>query len=120
MQENNLMENAIQPFIQLAQNNLELVKTLSQSSATASPSVAGAQGQNPFLQGAGNLLQPTAFMQLMQGTVKNYTEFMMTLGQNTVSALNQTQASMVREGRTMADNVADATEARRRRAAQSA
>ena len=65
-------------------------------------------------------MQPAALMQLMQGAVKNYTEFMMALSQNTVSAVNQTQATMVREGRTMADNVADATEARKRRAAQSA
>lgn len=123
MQENNLLENAIQPFIKLAQNNLELVKSLSNSSATASSPSLGTPVHNPFLQGAGSaagLLQPTAFLQLMQGTVKNYTEFMVALSQNTVSAVNQTQATLVREGRTMADNVADATEARKRRAAQSA
>jgi hypothetical protein len=119
---NTIMETALQPFIKLAQNNMELVKSFSQL-PEVNPSVAGSNGQNPFLQGqtsAASLLQSNAFLNLMQGAVKNYTEFVVALGQNSIAAVGQTQASLVREGKAVAENVVDATEARRRRAAQEA
>ncbi len=119
MQDSNLMENAIQPFVQLAQSNLELMKNFPLPEA---PSVSSVP--NPFLQGptsTASLLQTNAFLQLMQGAVKNYTEFMVALGQNGMAAVSQTQAGLLREQRGRSGNVVDASEARhKRRVAQEA
>lgn len=121
MQDSNIMETAIQPFVKLAQSNFELIKQLSQLPEMAPPQAS--EGQNPFLQGpasAAQLLQSGAFVQLMQGAVKNYTEFMMALSQNGMAAVSQTQANLVREGQSMADKAADSASRHHRRVPQEA
>lgn len=97
--QDNLMESTLQPFVQLAQNNLELMRNL------PVPEAPSADEPNPFLQGptsAANLLQTNTFLLLMQGAVKNYTEFMMAVGQNSIAVVGQAQAGLVRDAQARA------------------
>ena len=117
--QDNIMQPAMQPFIKLVQANMELLTKFSPE--VISQSVANAQ--NLFQQGQGsatNLVQSNAFAQLMQGMLKNYTEFMMELGQSGMAVLAQSQAAMTRQAQEVSENVIDASEARARRTRQAA
>jgi hypothetical protein len=117
--QDNVMQPAMQPFIKLAQANMELLTKFSPE--VISQSVANAQ--NLFQQGQGsatNLAQSNAFAQLMQGMLKNYTEFMTELGQSGMAVLAQSQAAMMRGAQDVSENVIDASEARGRRTRQAA
>ena len=119
--QDNLMQAAMQPFIKLTQANMELLTKFSMSPEVISQSMAGAQ--NAFQQGretATTLVQSNAFAHLLQGMLKNYTEFMMEAGQTGMAALTQGQAAMMRQAQEASDNVVDASEARGRRARQAA
>jgi putative cell wall-binding protein len=119
--QDNVLQPAMQPFIKLIQANMELMTNFSKSPEVISQSVANAQ--NLFQQGQGsatNLVQSNAFAQLMQGMLKNYTEFMMELGQSGMAVLAQSQAAMMRGAQDVSENVVDASEARGRRTRQAA
>ena len=116
----NAMQPAMQPFTKLAQANMELLTKLSTSPEVISQL---ANAQNLFQQGQGsatNLVQSNAFAQLMQGTLKNYTEFMMELGQSGMAVLAQSQVAMMRQAQEVSENLVDASEARGRRTRQAA
>jgi hypothetical protein len=87
--QDNVMQTAIQPFIKLTQANMDLLTKFSMS--------------------------PEAIPQLMQGMLKNYTEFMMELGQSGMAVLAQGQAAMMRQVQEASENVVDASGARGRR-----
>ena len=116
--QDNVMQPAMQPFIKLAQANMELLTKFS-------PEVISqlTNAQNLFQPGQGSatdLVQSNAFAQLMQGMLKNYTEFMMELGQSGMAVLAQSQAAMMRQAQEVSENVVDASEARGRRTRQAA
>ena len=52
--------------------------------------------------------------------LKNYTEFMLELGQSWMAVLAQGQAAMMRQAQEVSQNVVDASEARGRRTRQAA
>jgi hypothetical protein len=114
--QDNLMQTAMQPFIKLTQANMELLTRFSMSPEVISQSMADAK--SVFQQGretATTLVQSNAFAQLLQGMLKNYTEFMMEAGQSTMVALTQGQAAMMRQSEEASENVLDAAQARSRR-----
>ena len=114
--QDNLMQTAMQPFIKLTQANMELLTRFSMSPEVISQSMADAKGA--FQQGrdtATTLVHSDAFAQLVQGMLKNYTEFMMEAGQSTMAALTQGQAAMMHQAEEASDNVVDAAQARSRR-----
>ena len=118
--QDNVMQPAMQPFIKLAQANMELLTKFSTSPELISQ---WANAQNLFQPGQGsatNLDQSNAFAQLMQGMLKNYTEFMMELGQSGMSVLAQSQAAMTRQAQEFSENVVDASHAPGRRTRQAA
>jgi hypothetical protein len=122
--QDNLMQTAIQPFLKLGQANMELLTQFSLSPQALSQSFANVQnlfqpGQAP----AANLLQSNAFAQLAQGLLKNYTEFMLELGQSSLAVINQGQAQMMGRAQDAAESVIDVSETsdtRGRRARQAA
>ena len=61
-------------------------------------------------------MQSGAFAQMMQGLLKNYTEFFTELSQSSMAMLSQGQAAMTRQAQETTNEVIDATEARVRRA----
>jgi hypothetical protein len=115
------MQPVLQPFIKLAQANMELLTKFSLSPEVVSQSAATAQNLIQQAQeSAANLVQSNAFAQLAQGMLKNYTEFMTEWGQGAMAALAQGQAAMVARAQEVTANVVDAAEARGRRSRQAA
>ena len=120
--QDNIIQSAMQPFMKLAQANMELL-TRFMSPETFSHAIANAQKQFQQGQGQGsatNLMQSNPFAELMQGLLGNYTEFMAEVSQSAMAVLGQSQALMVRGARDASDNVVDASEAASRRTRQSA
>ena len=62
------------------------------------------------------LMQSGAFVHMMQGLLKNYTEFLAELSQSGMAMMSQGQAALTRQVQEATDNVVDATEVRARRA----
>ena len=121
MQSNLVQTEMIQPFVKLAQSNMELwskfslspevmseatrnMKNLWEQSRTSTASLAGSQ----------------AFTALMQGMVKNYTDFVSELTQSTYAAMSQGQATFLQQTQEATANVIDAADARTRRPRQTA
>lgn len=102
----NFMQAQVQPFVKLAQANMELLTRFSTSPEVASQASGSAM----------NLMQSGALAHMMQGMLKNYTEFLTELSQSGMAMLSQGQAAMTRQVQEATDNVIDATQARGRRA----
>jgi hypothetical protein len=114
--QDNSMQAAMQPFLKLAQSNMELLMKFSMSPEAMRQSLANAQ--NLFKQGetsSTTLYGSSAFTELMQGMLKNYTEFMMESAQIAMAVLVQGQAAMARQAEEIGSNVIDAADARGRR-----
>lgn len=117
----NLMQTAMQPFIKLTQANMELLARFSMSPEVISQSATGAQ--NVFEQGreaTATLVQSNPFALLLQGMLKNYTEFLMETGQTAMATLTQSQAAIMRQAEEASENVVDVAEARGKRARRAA
>jgi uncharacterized protein YjgD (DUF1641 family) len=119
--QDNLMQAQTQPFFKLAQANMDLLTRF-----TTSPEVttqASANASQMFQQASGSamsLMQSGAYAQMMQGMLKNYTEFLTELSQSSMVMLSQGQAAMTRQMEDASQGVIDATDARARRPRQAA
>jgi len=106
-----------QPFFRLVQSNMELFTRFS-----TSPDVAAQAGR--LLQQAGesamSLMQSAAVSQLLQGLMKNYTEFMIDLNQSALSLASQGQAAVARQAQESAQDAVDMADMRGRRSRQAA
>jgi len=101
-----------QPFVKLAQANMDLFTRFS-----TSPEVM-AQASSLLLQAsesAMTLMRSGAFAQMMQGLLKNYTEFMIELNQTSMALLSNGQAALVRQAQEATESVVDMTDVRGRR-----
>lgn len=115
--QDNLMQSQAQLFVKLAQSNMDLLGRFSTSPEVTSQ--ASATTNQWFLQAsdsAAKLMQSGAFAQMMQGLLKNYTEFFTELSQSSMAMLSQGQAAMTRQVQEATNEVIDTTEARVRRA----
>lgn len=115
--QDNLMLAQTQPFIKLVQRNMELLTRFS-----SSPEMT-AQAANLFQQATGsamNLMQSGVFAQMMQGMIKNYSEFLMELNPSIMAMMSQGQAAMVRQVQEASESVHDVTDVRARRSRQAA
>jgi len=104
------MQSAMQPWLKLAQANMELLTQFSTSREVLSQSMVNAQ--NLMEQGqksAANLSQSNAFAQLAQGFMKNCTEFMTDVSQAGMAALGQGQAALMQRAQEAGDQVMEAT-----------
>ena len=112
----NLIHPAMQPFVKLVQNNMALLTKFSMSPQAISQAMANAQsvakGEQPA--SSSDLLQSNEFAQLMQGMIKNYTEFMTEVGQSGVAMLAQGQEAMMQKGQDAIESAGD-TKGRRSR-----
>lgn len=115
--QDNLMQAQTQPFVKLAQRNMELFTRFS-----SSPEVT-AQATNLFQhanESATNMMQSGAFAQMMQGMMKNYSEFFIELNQGAMAMMSQGQAAMVRQVQQASDGVIEVADVRARRSRQAA
>jgi len=105
-----------QPFIKLAQSNMELLTRFSTSPEVSAQATASA-GQlfQQASASAMNLMNSGAFAQLMQGMLKNYTTFVSEVGQGGMAMWSAGQSELIRQTQEAAATAIDGTTARRRR-----
>jgi uncharacterized membrane-anchored protein YhcB (DUF1043 family) len=119
--QDNLMQAQTQPFVKLAQANMDLVTRFSTSpEVTAQASANASQLFQQASESAMKLMQSGAFAHLMQGMLKNYTEFFAELSQSGMAMLSQGQAAMTHQVEEATNSVIDATDTRGRRTRQAA
>lgn len=119
--QDNLIQAQTQPFVKLAQANVDLLTRFSTSPEVAAQASANAsQMFQQASESAMRLMQSGAFAHMMQGMLKNYTEFLTELSQSGMVMLSQGQASMTRQMQDTNSGIVDATEARGRRSRQTA
>lgn len=110
-----------QPFVKLAQANMELLTGFSTSpEVTSQASADASQMFQQIAESSLKLMQSGAFASMMQGMLKNYAEFLTDLSQSSMAMLSESQAAMTRQVQEASSNVIDATSAHRRRARQTA
>jgi hypothetical protein len=112
-----LMQAPTQPFIKLAQGNMELLTRFSSSPDMTAQATSLYQHAT---ESVANLMQSGAFAQMMQGMMKNYTEFFLELNQSAMALMSQGQAAMVRQVQQASEGVIEVTDMRTRRARQAA
>lgn len=113
MEDSITMQTPMQPFINLVQRNMALFQQFSQSPEVLSQAMANAQSLSQREPGAGNSLAwSNAFGRLMQGMLKNYTEFMTELGQSGMTVLAQGQAAMLQKAEDASETAAPESRAR--------
>jgi len=119
--QDNVMQVQAQPFVKLAQANVELLTQFSTSSEVTSQAIANAnQLFQQASESAMKLMQSGAFAHLMQGMFKNYTEFLTELSQSGMAMMSQGQAALTRQVQEATNEVIDATDVRARRSRQAA
>lgn len=114
-QANHAIHTTTQPFVKLAQANMDLFNKFSHSPEVTTQATANAT--NLFQQAsesATNLMRSGAFAQMLQGLMKNYTDFLMELSQSSMAMLTQGQQALVQQTQDATEGVVDATEVRRR------
>jgi hypothetical protein len=111
-----VIHTQMQPFYKLAQANMDLLTRFSTSpEVTAQATANASQLFQQATESAMKLMQSGAFAHVMQGMLKNYTEFLAELGQSGMAMMSQGQAALVRQAQEATDGVIDATTVRARR-----
>lgn len=119
--QDHLMQAQTQPFVKLVQGNMDLLTRFSTSPEVTAQTLAGAsQLFRQAGESAMKLMHSGAFVQLMQGLSKNYTEFVAEISQTGMAMLSQSQVLMTRQVQEATREVVEAVDARGRRARQTA
>jgi hypothetical protein len=109
------MQPQSQAFVKLAQSNMDLFTRFSASSEIASQAREDASRLfQTASESAMKLMQSGAYAHLIQGMLKNYTEFLSDFSQGSIAMLGQGQAALTRQVQEATDDIVDATEARGR------
>jgi hypothetical protein len=115
--QDNLMQAYAQPFVKLAQANMELITRFSTSpEVTAQASANASQLFQQASESGMKLMQSGGFAHLVQGMLKNYTEFLTDIGQGGMAMLTQGQAAMTRQVQEATHGVIEAAQTQGRRA----
>ena len=121
MRSNIVQAEVVQPFMKLAQSNMELWSKFSQSPEVMSEAT---RNMTSFFEqaqtSATGLARSHAFTDLMQGMVKNYTDFVSELAQSAYAIMSQGQATFLQQTQEATAHVIDAADARSRRPRQAA
>lgn len=121
MQSNIVQSEAVQPFVKLAQSNMELWSKFTQSPEVMSEATRSMQSVLEQAQkSAASLAQSQVFTSLMQGMMKNYTDFVSELSQSMYSMMSQSQATFLQQAQGAANDVIDAAVTPTRRPRQAA
>ena len=119
--QDNVMQAHVQPFMKLAQANMELLTRFwtspeVQAQAAANASALFQQASTSAMK----LMQSGASVQLMQGMLQNYTEFLGEMYQGWMAMMSEGQTALLRQTEEVTSNVIDVTAARARRGRQAA
>jgi len=111
------MQVQAQPYIKLVQANMDLFTQFSTSpEVSEQASTNASQLFQQASQSAMKLMQSSAFTRLVQGMLKNYTEFLTEVSQGAMQAMSQGQAQLASGMQQATAEVIDAAEVRGRRA----
>jgi hypothetical protein len=119
--QDNVMQTQAQPFVKLAQANMELLTRFWTSPEVQSQTTANASAL--FQQASASamkLMQSGVSAHLMQGMLQNYTEFLAEMYQGWATLISQGQNALMSQVQEGTDNVIDATAAHGRRGRQAA
>lgn len=109
--QDNIMQAQAQPFIKLVQANMELLTRFSRSPEVMSPSTTDpSQYFQQATESATRMMQSGAMVELMQGMMKNYSEFLAELGQSGMMMMSEGQAAMLRQTQQATHSVIDAAD----------
>ena len=96
----------LQPFMKLAQANMELMSKYAWSPEVTSEVVRSMQSMSEQSQASfAKLTQSQGFVGLMQGLMKNYTEFLTDFGQTAYAMMSQGQAALIQQAEDAGTNV---------------
>lgn len=119
--QDNVMQIQAQPFVKLAQANMDLLTQFTTSPEVTTQSTANAsQFFQQASESAMKLMQSGAFAHLMQGMLKNYTEFLTEVSQGWMVTMRQGHDAFAQQAQEVAEGVIDVAEVRGRRARQTA
>jgi hypothetical protein len=119
--QDNTMQAQVQPFVKLVQANVDVLTQFSTSSEVTSQATAiASQLFQQATESATKLMQSGAFANMMQGLLKNYTEFLTELGRTTMAMMSEGQAALLRQTQEATSGVIEATDMRARRTRQAA
>jgi hypothetical protein len=109
------LQTAMQPYLRLVYNNLGLLTKFSSSPEVVARAAASAQSLlRQGQESAAGLVHSNAFAELVQGMLKNHTEFLAELGQVGMALLTQGQAAMAAPAQEASEQVADASKTGKR------
>ena len=115
--QDHLMQAQTQPFVKLAQGNVDLISRFSTSpEVTAQASADASRLFQQATESAMKLMHSGAFAHMVQGMLKNYTEFLTELSQSGMALMSQGQAAMVRQVQEASNGAIEAADSRGRRA----
>jgi pyrroloquinoline quinone (PQQ) biosynthesis protein C len=97
------IQNSIQPFAKLAQQNMAAFASFATSAEVFTPGTSALSDSN-------------AYARLMQTLLKNYTDFLTEVSQSALQIMSEGQAALVRHTEEATESVAEATTTRGRRA----
>ena len=113
------MQATTQAFVKLAQSNMDLLSNFSTSTEGSAQASANANANQIYQQAtesAMRLMQSGAFAHVIQGMLKNYTEFLTELSQSSLALFSQGQVAMAQQMQNASHEIEEATELRGRRA----
>lgn len=119
--QDNFMQAQMQPFIKLAQSNMELLTRFSTApEITAQPSANANNLLQQATDSATGIMQSGAFVKLMEGFMKNYAVFLTEVSQSTMGMMAQGQQAFTRQAQDATEQVIEATDLRKSRARNAA
>jgi hypothetical protein len=109
----NVMHSAMQPFLRFGQAHMDLLTKFS-TSLDMTPGAASDAPNSlyPGLALAGNLVRSNGFVELMQGMLGNYIEFMVESAKSGMAVMVESRTALMRQAQEDVQNVIDAAEAR--------
>lgn len=116
MQDAAIFQTALQPLTKLAQSNMELITKFAASPEVTSQAISDAQKLFQQAQeSAMKLAQSHAFAGLMQGFMKNYTDFLAEMSHSATAMFSQGQAAFMQQANEATSNVVEVTQSGARR-----
>ena len=116
MQDAAIFQSAVQPLTKLTQSNMDLITKFSASPEVTSQAINDAQKLSQQAQeSVMKLAHSQAFAGLMQGFMKNYTEFLGEMSHGATAIFSQGQMAFMQQANEATANVIETTQSGARR-----
>lgn len=106
-----MLQAQAEPFMKLAQANMTLLSQFSTSPEVTSQATQSAtQLFQQATESASSLMRSNAFAHLMQGLLKNYTDFLTSFSHTGIDLMTQGQAALAQQSQQAVDGMTAAAE----------